>query len=560
MSGRNKDVRLVIPVRLYVWRFFTGSHLDGYRRTNGTFLYKGDKVLGGIVKASPWCYRPGYQRMLIRWAWLLGFFLITIGQFVWPTFTHTVVILAVVALVVKLGTKSYRAIATFQHRRKWTTPLHKSLSGVIGQKREIDPTSYITLPADFQDDPEMRIRIELPDEFTGGDQQSTKAIENVIRSKLAMPDAEIKMNLASDTPHLIVTRAPRPPEKLPFVKARKAIDAAKGHAPVLGMGCRNKVVTVDLDNKYPHVLVSAGPGGGKSNLLRTIAAQGLRNGGQVVTCDIKRVSQSWMKGLPRVTYHRTPAEIHDAIIELAKEGERRYDIIDDEGEDADVGIRIFLLLEEINATISKLQKYWDTLREPGDPKRSPAVDAIGDLLFMGRQCKIHVVCVAQSATARALGGPEMRECFATRILARYSLNAWKMLVPEVWPAPKASRHAGRVQVVLAGETTETQVIFMTEQEARALALEGGGEATEEVRKAPTLKVVPNEPEVRRYTLQEACKAGVIPMNYEAIRKARGRDSEFPTGEIGPDKIARYTTDELSRWYVNRERGEEANEA
>ncbi|WP_228388846.1 hypothetical protein, partial [Streptomyces jumonjinensis] len=32
--------------------------------------------------------------------------------------------------------------------------------------------------------------------------------------------------------------------------------------------------------------------------------------------------------------------------------------------------------------------------------------------------------VAQSATARALGGPEVREQFATRILARYSVNAW----------------------------------------------------------------------------------------------------------------------------------------
>lgn len=35
---------------------------------------------------------------------------------------------------------------------------------------------------------------------------------------------------------------------------------------------------------------------------------------------------------------------------------------------------------------------------------------------MGRQPRMHVLLVAQSATARALGGPEVRERFATRIL------------------------------------------------------------------------------------------------------------------------------------------------
>ncbi|WP_199896826.1 hypothetical protein [Streptomyces niger] len=53
----------------------------------------------------------------------------------------------------------------------------------------------------------------------------------------------------------------------------------------------------------------------------------------------------------------------------------------------------------------QLARYWDKIRESGDPKTSPAVDALMKILFMGRQVRMHVLLVARSATARALGGP-----------------------------------------------------------------------------------------------------------------------------------------------------------
>ncbi|MFF3706764.1 hypothetical protein [Streptomyces phaeochromogenes] len=100
-----------------------------------------------------------------------------------------------------------------------------------------------------------------------------------------------------------------------------------------------------------------------------------------------------------------------------------------------MGPRLVILLEEVNATMTQLKRYWAKTRESGDPKESPAVDALAEILFMGRQVRLHVLLVAQSATARAIGGPEMRENFSTRILVRYTLNAWRMLVPEVSPIP-----------------------------------------------------------------------------------------------------------------------------
>lgn len=95
--------------------------------------------------------------------------------------------------------------------------------------------------------------------------------------------------------------------------------------------------------------------------------------------------------------------------------------------------------------MKQLARYWERTRESGDPKVSPAIDALNEVLHMGRQVRMHVLLVAQSATARALGGPEVREQFATRILARYSMNAWRMLAPRSTPrrSPPSNRTAPR---------------------------------------------------------------------------------------------------------------------
>lgn len=411
---------------------------------------------------------------------------------------------------------------------------------------------------DFRRNPDVQIRIDLPDEFSGSDAQSVKAVTGTIQGKLGMSDAEVTMRLAGNTPHLIVRRAPAPPDRVSYSDVTTILEKASDSAPILGLGPRNKLVTVKFDDESPHVLVSAGTGAGKSAILRLITAQGLAKGCEAVICDVKRVSHSWAKRLPRVTYVRSIEDIHDVLVGLDAECERRYTILDTD-EDADVGPRIIVDLEEMNATIRKLETYWRKVRSNTDPKVSPAVEAIGNLLFMGRAAKMHVIAVAQLATARALGGPEARENFATRILARYTLNAWKMLVPEIWPAPKSSRHSGRVQVAIAGDATETQIVYLTNEEARELALKGGGELSVK----PVLHSVSEEdaaPIEDRKTLGQAVKAGWVTLGYEALKKARGRDADFPTGVTGIDGWNRYTREELEYWERNRERDTKGDSA
>ncbi|MEV6408645.1 DUF87 domain-containing protein [Streptomyces bobili] len=274
-----------------------------------------------------------------------------------------------------------------------------------------------------------------------------------------------------------VKKTRKPPAKALFKdpKVRELVIKAPESAPVIGIGAGNRIVSVDLDADSPHILVNASTGGGKSVTLRCIACQMLHHGSLVFVLDTKRISHPWAHGVDGVTYCRDIADIHDQLIALGMEGRRRTRVADELGIDAGpkaFGPRLLILLEEVNAKLKQLARYWERIRESGDPKVSPAVDALNEILYMGRQLRMHVLLVAQSATARALGGPEVREQFATRILARYSMNAWRMLAPEVHPAPKSTKHHGRAQVVIGGSARETQVLFFTETEAREWAATG----------------------------------------------------------------------------------------
>ncbi|MFI6530713.1 helicase HerA domain-containing protein [Streptomyces uncialis] len=275
-------------------------------------------------------------------------------------------------------------------------------------------------------------------------------------------------------------------------------------APLIGLGSGRKKVSVDLDADSPHVLVSAGTGGGKSTILRTICCQFIHHGAHAYVLDFKRISHTWARGVPGVAYCRDIADIHDALIQLAREGRRRLALAEQLADDVlerepwRVGPRLVILLEEVNATMAQLKRYWAKIRESGDPKTSPAVDELAQILFMGRAVRLHVLLIAQSATARAIGGPEMRENFATRILVRYTLNAWRMLVPEVSPIPMPTEHPGRIQVVTRGRARETQVLNLSNAEAREWAISGArakGTAgpANDVPDAPGLRAEPLPP-------------------------------------------------------------------
>ncbi|MEV1040464.1 pRL2-11 [Streptomyces sp. NPDC050204] len=481
-------------------RLLSGRDMDGEQRTDATFLRAGTRVNDGVEgRVGVWSYRPGWQRAAARVG--AGAVLGGGGWAYRADPEQTLQVLqygGVTAGGLLVAGGAAHAALTRQRRelmREWIEPLHLALSDPLGIPVATRPRSYLHIPVNFNDD-DAEIRIDLPVDLKFNE----AGVTEMIVKKLALQGVSFSWKYDGRKPYVTVKKVHRPPSKVVFAdqKVRDLVAKVPESAPLIGLTRGQKVVSVDLDAESPHVLVSAGTGGGKSVILRTIASQLIRNGAHAYILDFKRVSHLWARGVPNVNYCRDISDIHDALISLGAEGQRRIHAAEKLGEDADpasVGPRIVILLEEINATMKQLTRYWEKIKEKGDPKISPAVDALAEILFMGRAVRMHVLLVAQSATARALGGPEMRENFATRILARYTQNAWRMLVPEVQPAPKSTRHIGRAQVVLGGSAHETQVMFMSDREARDWAMAGakspaGAQENTPASQAPSL---PDEP-------------------------------------------------------------------
>lgn len=580
-----------------LFRFVSGRDLDGIERTDATFFQKGTiSVRPHITRPSRWSMLPGYVRVVVRFACVAVAFY-SAKWHAQDRDNQVIVMWSIIGFVfvvfagwwmVRTGRRTVASVRARRVLRQWIRPLHFALYGVLNVPRETDPLSYIDVPANFERDDEAIIRIGLPDTFTAEPKMRT-LIASTVAEKLALGDVDPVWRVSGREPHLVMKRAPQPPSILTFADALPLFTAAEDKMPVLGLGPRQSVVAINLDEESPHIAISAGSGGGKSVMARTLISQALSRGHLACIADVKRVSHRWAKGLPGVAYARNGEEIHHMLIALAAEGERRYDLIDEHGEEYAVNFpRVYVLLEELNATMSRLQKYWDNVREKSDPKRSPAVDAIGDLLFMGRACRIHVIAIAQMLTANAIGGPAARENFAIRILSRYTMNAAKMLAPEVTPFPKSSKHRGRVQVVIGGEATATQVAFLTEDEARTFVIDSQDELDFDVPMiqlgslqkmlssmglstvledddAPALPDAPAGDPVADVTpipdhligLSEACAPGGVFTEHEisldSARAARHRDPEFPTHERKDGTRMLYDPDVLRRYAENRVR-------
>ncbi|MER7050054.1 hypothetical protein [Streptomyces jumonjinensis] len=238
---------------------------------------------------------------------------------------------------------------------------------------------------------------------------------------------------------------------------REQIEALPAGTALIGISTLGRAIAVDLDAESPHVLVCTGAGGGSTTLLRSLTAQFLHQGAHALVLDPKRISHLWAKALPTVTHRGNVAGIHDALTGLADELKRRLDL---DGDLADVP-RLIVALDEADATVRQLARYWKTFRQKDDPQTSPAITALEDALWAGRAARVHVILDGHPAGAL---GAAAREQFATVILARVTADTWRRLAPIAGPAPKQSRHPGRFHVIQHSAVHETQAIVMTDAE------------------------------------------------------------------------------------------------
>jgi hypothetical protein len=462
----------------------------------------------------------------------------------------------------------------WRHRRRWVRPLEVALRPQLGYPHNMPARAWVSVPRDLADHPDG-VRVYLPAGFVGRHRER-ELIQTTVISKLALGDVDVAWRLVSRNHYVQFTAKARPPAKVLFADkaVRAVIERAKASRPVIGLAAGGRPVGVDLDSESPHMGASAGTGAGKSNMLRVVGAQLMHHGASLVILDLKRRSHRWAKGLDGVTYCREVAEIHRALIELAAEAMERNVQADAYGDDTEPPWqRRVIIMEELNSTMEELTVYWrDELGERGV---SPAVRAYRQILFMGRAVQIHLLTAAQLFTAQAAGGPAARSQYGTIVMSRFNHRAWKMLLPEISPVPKAGRQPGRGWVALGGEADETQIVFMTERECREWAASGKssavavsrsaadrasqGGSTATVAVAPRLKLVTDEPadeagEGLVSLWQASADKGDawVPLRYDHLRKAAERGGDFPAPVQMVGRKRLYSTESLQRWVANRE--------
>src|SRR5262249_26027160 len=145
---------------------------------------------------------------------------------------------------------------------------------------------------------------------------------------------------------------------------------------LLGVGKNEELVTASLATDSPHLAITAGTGGTKSNLAGWLLLQVLLKSGIGLILDAKRrPSYPWLlkdmdRGLsqwPNVAYAYTVGELHEGMSWLSEELDRRGDVafagMDTRGRvHANVGARLFGVAEELNLAIPRLRTHWQEIR------------------------------------------------------------------------------------------------------------------------------------------------------------------------------------------------------
>lgn len=416
----------------------------------------------------------------------------------------------------------------------WVGRLYAPLAPVLASVHR-----WVTVPSE-QHGPRIVLSIAAP--FVTSEQRSM--ISAIVKAKIPAGGLiESWDQVGSEVTATWVPRK-RPPTAVGLAELERHGVGLPGHVLYLGQGPGNTPVTIDLHADSPHVAVSAGSGAGKSVLAQLVGVQFLRRGGRLVILD-RKGSHRWALGLPGVDYCVRPDQMHDALIKAAALADERNVLALYQPEQVEPDYRLLVICEELNGTITQLAEYWADVREKGDPKRSPAIRALGEVAFMGRSAGVHLLAVAQMLSARTLGGGEARENFGIRCLARYSTNAWRMLVPEC-AQPRTSRTLGRWQIVVAGTAVETQVAYLTFAEARAYARVPG--VADGLDSPLTSDVTgDNGATCDMLTLREAVAQGVVPGRWAAARKRLERDPAAPKPVDQRGQTFLYRREDLAAW-------------
>lgn len=530
-------------------RFFMGQPLDGQEKTNARFLTPATMAYTKDGYASWWAMLPGYQKLFWRLGILFGS---PLALATWLLIPRWVILTGALLACIPLGFNLANRWTYRNHNREYVKPLAAVLTNYLGYAATYPTRLWLDVPFDFlsnkEDERKITVRTPPRDHLLG---PAREQLITIVEEKLGLRDLSAIWHMQGANPYVEFIPTPRPPDKVLAEQYMEHLLNATEAEPFFGIGRNNKPEYGSWDEESPHLLISMGTGAGKSEVAKSISVQVLRHGGKIFICDYKRRSHRWATGVENVTYWKDIQDIHNGIIEFAAVATQRNIDTDVPGEDINPGPRHVLVLEELNATMAKLKWYWMLNREKDDPKVSPAVTALMEILYMGRAVKCNVVAIGQRLSAKAMGDPDARDNFPIKLLSRYTGQTWKMLAPEVSPMPVSPRKPGRIYMVRGGEAIEIQVVYFKDEIARNFVTLRDHEAVEST---PTLlgeqgthEVVP----LRRVTLSEAVDSGIVGCTLKSLQNYSHRDKRFPK-PVGKDGAANvYHPEDLQRWWQSK---------
>ena len=482
-----------------LWRFWvTGRPLFG-RGDNATWLHDAtvDHRGGPVPKYS----RARWRRVAWRWAvagvpWLLADAAYWITW--WPLAAYVTV---AGGLGCWAGWRWARAWWPARHvRRDFVEPVWQVVCRVLGERYTRRAAARaVVLPPGFgaerpevnEDAPELAVRIHLP--VVPLDDGTRKRIVTVAGERLGLTDASAAWTVRGARAYVDLSPRVFPPRHLVFAEVRTLALEAPPERPLVGLAAGRKPVYADLDNDGPHTGTSGGTGTGKSTLLRLLLSRRVAAGVGLVVCDYKVLSHPWARRLAEADPHRAvyvtdEEEIHEAVMSVFAEFQRRRNILKTDVSALDTFRPVDLLVEELNTLADMLRKWWgherkrqaqeakDMDMDPGYiPAVCPSVDALAALVQMGRELRMFVHFAAQRLDASALsprGGGAIRESITNRFIAKYTKQTWLMLCAGIPFEAFPGGPRGIWTAVVNGEVTHFRVPLMSNDEAYALAMSG----------------------------------------------------------------------------------------
>ncbi|MFE6272234.1 cell division protein FtsK [Streptomyces goshikiensis] len=231
--------------------------------------------------------------------------------------------------------------------------------------------------------------------------------------------------------------------------------------PLLGLAAGDQPVVLDADRS--HLLVATRPGGGTTSLLRSLAAQAMARGARADFLDLRRVEHAWAHGLPDSRHLTTVAAIHDYLLLTANALRERP-----HAGSSGWASRHLLVVEELDILIAELRRYWTRTRPETQLDEAPGVEALEVLLASGRA---HGLTILAGDAGGSLPGGRAHgpAAFGTRILGHLSPTSWRRAAAGI-EAPPTSEIPGRLHLVTrTNKITPFQALYLTPDEARALA-------------------------------------------------------------------------------------------